>query len=96
MRRVKQGKIEKKKREKPLTVLFVPRTWDGELSRRLKKKEQELEEAGMGMPIKFVERNGKTLNQILHKSDPWAGGECGRESCCQYRTEEGKFGPGSS
>ena len=45
-----------------------------------------------GYKIKLVERSGRSLTQILTKSNPWGGGDCGRGGCilCQTKAETGK------
>ena len=81
--------VKGKRDEKtPLTVLFVPKTQGGELAKRMRLAEQEIE-ALTGDRIKVVERAGTMLKRILSKSNPWAGGQCGRENCLVCRYEEG-------
>ena len=45
-----------------------------------------------GYKIKIVEKGGTKLVDILHKPNPWAGQDCGREGCllCKSRKEEGR------
>ena len=59
------------------SVMFVPHTREGELKRRLTRMEENL---GLKNRIKYVERVGKCLGDMLIKKDPWAG-DCGRETC---------------
>ena len=77
---------------KPLltTVLFVEQTPGGELARRLREAEQRLADI-TGWRVKVVEKSGTTLKQLLHKSNPWSGGLCGREGCfpCQAGDVDG-------
>ena len=64
------------------SVMFVPYTWDGILVKRLRSVE-----ATMGpltnWRIKFVERAGVKLVDMLHKADPWQGEDCSRDGCKQ-------------
>ena len=61
-------------------VIFVPRTRSGELAKILREKEQELESL-TGYRFKIVERTGLSLERLLHKSNPWSGEDCARDSC---------------
>ena len=72
------GKAEQK--TEVSTVLFVERTWNGELARRLKLAEAGISEL-TGDRVKVVEKSGTTLKDLLHQSNPWAGQDCGREDC---------------
>ena len=80
------GSKSKKRLEKPegqgevATVLFVERTWHGELARRLRQAETDLYNL-TGDKIKIVERTGTTLKDLLHNTNPWAGQNCGRKGC---------------
>ena len=67
-------------------VLFVPRTSRGELAKRIREKEIELEKV-TGFRFKVVERAGTNLEKILHKSNPWAGKDCGRVKCLLCETK---------
>ena len=46
-----------------------------------------------GYRIKIVEKVGNKLVDLLHKSDPWAGDNCGRERCllCETKVKENKM-----
>ena len=73
------------------SVMFVPYTAHSELAVRLRDSEEKLE--GMtGFRIKIVEKVGTKLVDILHKADPWVGGDCGRKMCmiCETKKKEGK------
>ena len=72
----------------PLTVLFVPRTPYGELARKLRLAEEAIEKI-TGDRIKIVEKAGTMLKRVLHKSNPWAGGPCGRPDCLVCSHEKG-------
>ena len=43
----------------------------------------------LGDRVKIVEKAGTMVKRILTKSDPWAGGQCGRQHCLICSTEEG-------
>ena len=83
-------KVEGKKNENsnPITVLFVPKTPGGELARRLKEAEAEIEKI-TGDRVKVVEKAGVMLKNLLHKANPWAGDQCGRQDCLVCRQEKG-------
>ena len=51
------------------TVMFVPRTPNGELAKRLKLVDTKLSDI-MHDKLKFVERAGMKLRNILHRSNP--------------------------
>ena len=62
------------------SVMFVPYTWDGILVKRLRHVEEVMEPI-TDWRIKFVERAGVKLEEMLHKSNPWQGDDCGRRKC---------------
>ena len=68
----KPGKEGIKKQVRTASVLFVPRTENGELKRRLQIAEEEIS-AITGDRIKMVERAGRKLKSILHTPNPWSG-----------------------
>ena len=72
-------------------VMFVPFTRHSELAKRLKENEERMEKM-TGYRMKIVEKGGTKLVDILHKSNPWAGEDCGRKNCllCTTKKEEGK------
>ena len=72
-------------------VLFVPYTPGGELAKRMREAEAKLETL-TGYKLKVVERAGTKLVDILTKSDPWQGADCGREDCllCLTKAATGK------
>ena len=41
-----------------------------------------------GYKLKVVERSGSRLEDVLHRSDPWRGEDCGREMCLLCKTKE--------
>ena len=62
------------------TVMFVPRTRNGELAKRLKLVDTKLSNI-MNDKLKFVERAGMKLKNILHRSNPWENVKCSRKGC---------------
>ena len=68
--------------------LFVPHTPRGELARRMKEKEAQNNQ-GRKIRFKVVEKGGVTLEQKFRRSNPWAGGKCGRPQCFPCRGEKG-------
>ena len=81
----------KNPRKKVKSVMFVPYTKHSELATRLREDEEKME-ALTGYRIKIVEKGGTKLVDILHKANPWAGQDCGREGCllCSTKRESGK------
>ena len=72
-------------------VMFVPFTAHSELAIRLRESEEKMK-ALTGYRMKVVEKVGVKLVDILHKSNPWAGEDCGRPGCilCTSRKYEGR------
>ena len=62
------------------SVMFVPFTWDGILVKRLRQSEEKMSPL-TNWRIKFVERAGVKVQDMLHTSNPWQGADCGREKC---------------
>ena len=64
------------------TVIFLPYTKDSELMKRLKASDDMLTKH-TGVPdIRFVERAGRTLMDLLGRSNPWASDQsCQRHNC---------------
>ena len=73
---------------KTVTVFFVPQTKKGELAKRLQKVEDDT--AKVTCSRVRVERAGTTIRRILHRSNPWAGGNCSREKCLPCFNSDGK------
>ena len=67
-------------KKKVKSVIFVPHTTNSGLARNLREKENELEKV-TGDRIKIVEKSGTKLEDILTKTDPWKGTDCGRQNC---------------
>ena len=72
-----------------MTVLFVPQTRKGELAKRLQKVEDDIAKV-TGSRVRVMERAGTMVRRILHKSNPWAGGDCGRKKCLPCANSDGK------
>ena len=68
--------------------IFVPHTPRGVLAKAMREKEAQNNQ-GRKIRFKIVERGGVTLEQKLRRSNPWAGGECGRPRCFPCRGDGG-------
>ena len=70
------NKIEKKEDEKKLkveTILFVPYTPDSSLAKTLQEREDKLcRMLGTENKIKFVEKTGTKIVDLVGRKDPWA------------------------
>ena len=64
----------------PVAVLFIPRTWNGELAKRLREDERYLKNM-MKEGIKIVEKPGTSLKNKLWSADPWGGIKCQDTNC---------------
>ena len=71
--------------------MFIPFTTGSKLQKLLQSTDNDYIRKGKNKRIKFVERGGSTLEQVLGKSDPWGGRGCPRPSCfqCQHGGGEG-------
>ena len=87
----KKKKQEKLIDEEPelVTVMFVPQTPYGALAKDLQKVENEIAKL-TGEKIRMVERGGTKIKDMLHKSNPWANGLCGRPNCLVCMNGDGK------
>ena len=66
---------------KPYTaVIFVPPTPGGELAKLLKKRESEIN-SGNEMNIRFIEKAGIKMKNILVRKDPFKATKCGVPNC---------------
>ena len=68
--------------------VFVPFTPGSQLVQQLKEAE-ERSKSGRKIRFRFVERAGTSLKQVLQKSDPWAGVNCGSDECYLCRGIKG-------
>ena len=87
----RRPKIQEGKDQEIKSILFVPRTKGGELAARLRKEEETLGKM-TGYRVKVVERSGKMVKRMLHKSNSWAGEDCGREDCLVCAHQGGEEG----
>ena len=73
------------------SIIFVQETKNSGLIKKLRETEEKMA-ATSGYRIKFVERCGDKMVDILTQSNPWKGKDCEREGCmiCITRTETGK------
>ena len=73
---------------KDKTVIFVPSTKDGKLTKMLKEKEEELAKLTK-FKIRYQEAGGTKL-AMMFSTDLAAGEACGREDCqpCGSRAEK--------
>ena len=82
-KRRKEG--EKEKREgsdvEVEAVMFVPATPGGELTRLLQEADDRAREGTRQGKVKFVERGGGTVKDMLCRNNPWEKMRCGREKC---------------
>ena len=75
-----------KEKDRTVSVMFVPYTKGGELARRIRAAEEDLQRQ-TGVKIKIVERTGRKLIDLLHRADPWQGQDCGRPGCLLCETK---------
>ena len=88
----KETTEEKEGTEKePITVLFVPRTPQGELAKLIKQKEEEIRKLTTHR-IRIVERNGTKIEHILTKPDPFGVEKCQKDTCLVCLTDEKEKG----
>ena len=69
--------MEKREREVPEVVVFVPHTPEGILKKRLQERDAKMVEAMGVRKVKFVERGGRSIQGILCQSNPWKAKQCG-------------------
>ena len=60
--------------------MFVPHTTGSGLAKALRRNEEYLQEI-TGNRVKIVEKSGTKIEDILTKTDPWKGLDCGRTNC---------------
>ena len=83
VKKIKTGRVEKKNTQKNMkakTVIFVPQTANSQLAKMLREEEATLEKM-TGYRVKYVERAGSSIGNLLCRSDHWAGRLCGRKEC---------------
>ena len=64
-----------------VSVVFVPNTPGSVLQKRLLELEPGLS-AISGYRVRYTERSGVTMKQLLHRNNPWAGAPCFRAASC--------------
>ena len=74
--------------QEPISLLFIPRTVNGRLATRLRRKEEELQKT-LGMKVKMVERGGDMLRSMLVRNNPWSYQDCERQECIPCEKTEG-------
>ena len=86
-------RIEINGKEKLMSVIFVPHTNRSELAKRWRERLEVFEKIG-SIKLKVVERTGRKLVDLLHKSNVWSDQDCQRQDCilCKSCTEEEKKG----
>ena len=92
-KRNKRSKVKEKEKEtvEIKSVIFIQQTKDSKLVKWLREAEEKLGETTK-YRIKFVEKVGEKLVDILCQSNPWKGNQCNREQCllCDTKEETGK------
>ena len=63
-------------------VIFIPFTLDSKLREEIQRVEETLTAEMRTPSIRFVERGGESVTQILERNNPWSKeSECGRKVC---------------
>ena len=90
-RRSMRRRWREKKKKKVKAVLFAPYTKNSALAMKLREAEEKLATL-TGYKLKIVERAGTKLEDLLTKSNPWQGIDCGRKLCllCETKEKTGK------
>jgi hypothetical protein len=68
-------------------VMFVPFTAGSKLAKDLRDAEEKLGSM-TGYRLKLVEKAGDKLEDLLTKSNPWQGLDCGRKGCLLCQTKQ--------
>ena len=91
-REEQKQKDGKNKRVGLTSILFVEQTRNGQYAAKLREKEEYLADV-TGYKVKVVEKAGNTLKSLLVRSDPFAGGKCGRYKClpCKAGLKDSKY-----
>ena len=76
----------------PETVVFVPSTKGSLLKKRLQKADNIFATLHKTSAVRFVEKGGRKVAQIVGTPDPWSGTHCGRPGCapCSDPTQDNK------
>ena len=72
-----------------VTVMFVSQTPGGKLAKLLQKVEEKISKL-TNERVRMVERAGRSVKQLLVRSNPWAGGVCDRDKCLPCIGSDGK------
>ena len=73
-------------------VIFIPYTHRSGLRKRLQAWDDRVTST-QGLPrIRFIERAGCKIKDVICKSNPWANAKCGRDDCqiCKNEKQQGK------
>ena len=76
----------RRRKNEPEVVVFIPHTPNGELKERLQEEDMKMVSNLKVKRVKFVERGGKSIAEILCRSNPWKEKKCGDEGCIVCRT----------
>ena len=73
-------------------VVFIPHTPKGALKKEMQAWEDKFASLNNLSRVKFIEKGGTKIKDLILKSDPWANMPCGREKChtCKIEGQEGK------
>merc|ERR1712105_39757 len=77
----------------PDTILFIPSTPRSQLANALKRVDRAFTKLHGGQPIRFVERTGPTIAQLLSSTDLWLDQPCGRPRCLPCGHQGGMWEP---
>ena len=69
--------------------MFVSQTPGGKLAKLLQKVEEKISKL-TNERVRMVERAGRSVKQLLVRSNPWAGGVCDRDKCLPCIGSDGK------
>ena len=84
-----------KETKTPDSIIFIPRSPDGDLIKTLRNAEQKLQGIG-NIKLRLVEESGASLRQMLTTSNPWKDEPCGKAGCLMCVQKEmgrDKVGP---
>ena len=89
---IREKKIQDVMNREVETVMFVPYTSGSKLQKLLQETDNDFIKDTKEERIKFVERAGQTLEQLLGRSDPWGKRGCSRQGCFQCQHGGGEEG----
>ena len=73
------------------SVIFLPCTPRSELVKMVKEADKEFRRGTAIKRIKFVEKRGSSLIDLLVSGNPWGDQKCGREMCFICENEKGNM-----